>query len=108
MQSHTENATFKTHAALHVAQCAARCPIEQIGHVFCCTPKTHVIAADRSLHIQAAHSKRKCNRPLSAGMGDQISGGTLCVVGHVHCMGAVGLVVVTLSLPFFLEVFCFI
>jgi hypothetical protein len=36
-----------------------------IGREFCCTSKTHVIAADGLLHIQTAHPKRKCNRPLS-------------------------------------------
>jgi hypothetical protein len=35
-----------------------------IGRTICCTSKTHVIAADGSLHIQTAHPKRKCNRPL--------------------------------------------
>jgi hypothetical protein len=31
-----------------------------------CTSKTQVTAADGSLHIQTARSKRKCNRPLIA------------------------------------------
>jgi hypothetical protein len=35
-----------------------------IGRKFCCTSKTQVTAADGSLHIQTARSKRKCNRPL--------------------------------------------
>jgi hypothetical protein len=41
------------------------CNYSVIGNIFCCTPKTHVIAADRLLHIQTAHPKRKCNRPLT-------------------------------------------
>jgi hypothetical protein len=32
---------------------------------FCCPSKTQVIAEDGLLHIQTAHPKRKCNRPLS-------------------------------------------
>jgi hypothetical protein len=64
-----EKMTSKTHAALHAAQRAApraaRCRISEIGCEFCCTSKTHVIAADGSLHIQTAHTKRKCNRPLT-------------------------------------------
>jgi hypothetical protein len=55
----------KTHAALHAARRAALCRISEIGREFCCTSKTQVIAADGSLHIQTAHPKRKCNRPLS-------------------------------------------
>jgi hypothetical protein len=39
--------------------------VSEIGREFCCTSKTHVIAADGSLHIQTAHPKRKCNRPLN-------------------------------------------
>jgi hypothetical protein len=60
--------TSKTHAALHAARHtagrAARCCFSEIGLEFCCTSKTHVIAAVGSLHIQTAHRKRKCNRPL--------------------------------------------
>jgi hypothetical protein len=63
-----EKMTLKTHAALHAAwraaRHAARCRISEIGCEFCCTMKTHVIASDGSLHIQTAHPKRKCNRPL--------------------------------------------
>jgi hypothetical protein len=29
-----------------------------IGHIFCCTSKIHVIAANRLLHIETAHPKR--------------------------------------------------
>jgi hypothetical protein len=36
-----------------------------IDRKFCCTLKTQVPAADGSLHIETARSKRKCNRPLS-------------------------------------------
>jgi hypothetical protein len=39
-----------------------------IGHKFWCTSKTQVIAADSLLRIQAARSKRKCNRPLKEGI----------------------------------------
>jgi exonuclease VII large subunit len=64
-----EKMTSKTHAALHAARRAAghaaRCRVSEIGLEFCCTSKTHVIAADGSLHIQTAHRKRKCNRPLN-------------------------------------------
>jgi hypothetical protein len=41
-----------------------------IGHIFCSTDKIHnVFAADRSLRIQTAHSKRKCNQPLNIWAG---------------------------------------
>jgi hypothetical protein len=60
--------TWKTHAALHAApraaRRAARCHLSEIGCEFCCTLKTHVIAADGSHHIQTARLKRKCNQPL--------------------------------------------
>ena len=56
--------TSKTHAVLHAARCAARGREMQIGRDFCCTSKTHVTAADGSLHIQTAHRNCKCNRPL--------------------------------------------
>jgi hypothetical protein len=46
------------------ARHAARCCVPEIGRGICCTSKTHVIAADGSLDIQTARSKRKCNRPL--------------------------------------------
>jgi hypothetical protein len=65
-----EKMTSKTHASLHAAphaaRRAARCRVSEIGCEFCCTSKTHVIAADGSLHIQTAHPKRKCNRPLKS------------------------------------------
>jgi hypothetical protein len=55
--------TSKTHAVLHAARraahCAALCRVSEIGCEFCCTSKTHVIAADGLLHIQTAHPKRK-------------------------------------------------
>jgi hypothetical protein len=64
-----EKITSKTHAALHAApraaRRAARCRVSEIGCEFCCKLKTHVIAADGSLHIQTAHPKRKCNQPLT-------------------------------------------
>jgi hypothetical protein len=64
-----EKMTSKTHAALYAARRAAghaaRCRVSEIGLEFCCTSKTHVIAADGLLHIQTAHQKRKCNRPLT-------------------------------------------
>jgi hypothetical protein len=41
------------------AQCAFS---NVICHIFCCTSKTHVLAADRSLHIKTAHPERKCNQ----------------------------------------------
>jgi hypothetical protein len=55
-------------------QCASKLHIQNtrfaassvIRHMFCCTSQLHVIAADRLLHIQTAHPKRKCNRPLKA------------------------------------------
>jgi hypothetical protein len=66
--------TLKTHAPLRAAQCfvhaarrcvyAARRRAAEIGREFCCTSKTQFTAADGSLHIQTAHPKRKCNRPL--------------------------------------------
>jgi hypothetical protein len=61
-----EKMTLKTHAALHAsrraARHAARCRVSEIGRGFCCTSKTHVIAADgmctvrctSKLHIQNA------------------------------------------------------
>jgi hypothetical protein len=62
--------TSKPHAVLHAApraaQRAEQCCVSEIGCKFCCTLKTHVIAADGSLHIQTAHPKRKCNQPLRA------------------------------------------
>jgi hypothetical protein len=53
------------HAAWRAARCAARCCVSEISCEFCCTSKTHVIAAEGSLHIQTAHPKRKCNRALN-------------------------------------------
>jgi hypothetical protein len=44
--------TLKSHIKPHAEQCAAQWRIYQIGCVFCCTPTTHVIAADGLLHIQ--------------------------------------------------------
>ena len=64
-----EKITSKTHAALHAAPRAAlravRFCVSEIGCEFCCTSQMHVIAADGSLHIETARSKRKCNRPLT-------------------------------------------
>jgi hypothetical protein len=51
IQLHTQKAGF-----------AASCVL---GHIFSCTSKLHVIAADRLLHIQTENSKRKCNGPLN-------------------------------------------
>jgi hypothetical protein len=70
-----EKMTLKTHAAQHAAWRAARraaqCRVSEIGCEFCCTSKTHDIAADGLLHIQTAHPKRKCNRLLKVVLRQQ-------------------------------------
>jgi hypothetical protein len=55
----------KIRSKTHVARHAAWCHVSEIGREFCCTSKTHAIAADGLLHIKTAHPKRKCYRPLS-------------------------------------------
>jgi hypothetical protein len=57
--------TFKAHADLHADLHAARRQMAQIDRGFYCTSNLHSNAADGLLHIQSAHQKRKCNRPLS-------------------------------------------
>jgi hypothetical protein len=65
------NLTLKTHienarTLLHTAQCTALGCIWQMGYIFCCILKKHVIAADRLLYIETTHPKRKCNWHLSS------------------------------------------
>jgi hypothetical protein len=74
-----EKMTLKTHAAPHAAWRAARCRVSEIGCEFCCTSKTQVNAADGSLHIQTAHPKRKCNRPLRSNCEKNVKQGVFNV-----------------------------
>jgi hypothetical protein len=60
--------TLKTHTAwkrVMKTYAALVCSAMSVEQIFCCSPKTHVLAADCLLHMQNTDPKHKCNRLLN-------------------------------------------